>query len=293
MAKIIVTGATGNLGGGIINHLLEKGVAASDITALVRKEDQGAGYNKVKDLGVNIRVGSYDDPASLANAFDGMDKLMFVSSPDYDNTLRIKQHANVVYAARNAKVSQIVYTSFAYAQEMNAGGLEFVHQATENMIKTTNITYTFLRNGFYFENILGSTLDIALKTGEYITASGTEKFNFVYRDDLALAGAVVLTEDGHDNVSYDLVNSKGITFDEFVEVLSSVYGKEIKHVNLEPDKAIAKYVELGEVPAIASFNVFGVFLPIGLGQFSKTSDVLEKLIGRKCTSVKEVVEKLK
>lgn len=290
MSKILVTGATGNLGSGIIKHLLGKGTLASDITALVRTGESG---KRLEALGVNIKVGTYDDPASLTEAFEGIDTLMFVSSPDLDNTLRIKQHANVVFAARNAKVSHIVYTSFAYVAEMSAGGLEFVHLATENMIKTTNIPYTFLRNGFYLENILGPALDMALKSGDFITASGDGKFNFVFRDDLALAAATVLTENKHENQTYDLVNTTATSFDEFVEILSKVYGKEIRHVSLTPDAAIAKMIEKGEDQTIAAFNVYAIYLPVAQGQFSKTSDVLDKLIGRKCTPVQEALEKLK
>ena len=72
MAKIIVTGATGNLGGGIVHHLLEKGVLAEDITVLVRGQESG---EKLKNLGVTIKIGDYDDANSLRNAFEGKSEL--------------------------------------------------------------------------------------------------------------------------------------------------------------------------------------------------------------------------
>jgi len=284
MAKIIVTGATGNLGGGIVHHLLEKGVLAEDITVLVRGQESG---EKLKNLGVTIKIGDYDDANSLRNAFEGIDKLMFVSSPDFDNTLRIRQHASVVEAARNSKVSQIVYTGIAYAEEMDVVGLQNVHLATEYMIKTTGIPYTFLRNGFYLENIMGEVVKKAVLTGELVTAAADGKFNFVLRDDLALAAATVLIENGHENKTYNLANSSSVSFDEYTKIISSVYSKEVKHINLAPDEAIKKLISIGEIEAVAGFNVYGMYVPIANGQFSKVSNDLENLIGRKTTSIED------
>ncbi|MBU3177552.1 SDR family oxidoreductase [Clostridium estertheticum] len=287
MAKIIVTGATGNLGGGIIRHLLEKGMAAKNIVALVRGQE---GRGNLEKLGVTIKIGDYNNPDSLRNAFEGMDKLMFVSSPDFDNTLRIRQHASAVEAARNAKVSQIIYTSFAYAEEMNGLGLENVHLATEYMIKTTGIPYTFLRNGFYLENVMGDLLKKAVSTGELVTAAADGKFNFVLRDDLALAAATVLAEDGHENKTYNLVNSSAVSFDEYANIISNIYSKEVKHINLAPNEAVKRLIAMGENEAIAGFNVYGIYVPIAKRQFSKVSNELESLIGRKCTSIQNALK---
>lgn len=290
MSKIMVTGASGHLGGGIIHHLLEKGTSPSDIIALVRSEQSA---KRLQDLNINIKVASYDDISSLESAFEGVEKLMFVSSPDFDNTLRIQQHANVVLAARNAKVAHIVYTGISFAETMNVAGLQYVHLATENMIKTTDIPYTFLRNGFYLENIIGGISSAALKSGKLITATKDAKFNFVLRDDLALAAAVVLSEDGHENKTYDLVNTTSTSFDEFASILSGVYEKEIVHQPLSPDEALKELVAEGAIEGIAAFNVYGLYLPIQQGQFSQTSNVLEQLIKKKLTTVSEAVNLLK
>ncbi|MDF2871464.1 MAG: hypothetical protein K0R05_3039 [Anaerocolumna sp.] len=287
MSKILVTGATGHLGSGIINHLLEKGVNAADITALVRSEK---GAEKLKEKGIETRIGSYEDASALTEAFKGIGTLMFVSSPDFDNTLRINQHANVVLAARNAGITRIVYTGIAFAETMNVAGLQYVHLATENMIKTTDIPYTFLRNGFYLENIFGNTLAAAVKSGVLVTAADNGKYNFALRDDLAIAAAVVLTESGHENKAYELVNSSLRTFEDYVTILSQLTGKSIKHESLSPEEAVSRLVKEGEIEPVASFNVYGLYLPIVQGQFSKESSALEQLIGRKPTSLEDALK---
>lgn len=93
--SIVVTGATGQLGGLVIQHLLKK-VPASQIIAIARNVEKAS---VLADQGMEVRHGDYDDPKSLEKAFASASKLLFISSPDTDNTLRIVQHANVVKAA--------------------------------------------------------------------------------------------------------------------------------------------------------------------------------------------------
>src|SRR5690554_1792716 len=113
MGKIVVTGANGQLGRLVIGHLLNKGVVASSIVGVIRNPDH---TSALTELGIEVRIGDYDDPASLGPAFADADQLLFVSASSMDNTLRIRQHAHVVEGARNAGVKHIVYTSFSFAE---------------------------------------------------------------------------------------------------------------------------------------------------------------------------------
>jgi NAD(P)H dehydrogenase (quinone) len=104
---ILITGATGQLGGATIRFLLDKGFPAEKIGALVRDEVKAA---ELKDKGINPRIGDYNNLESLMQAFTGIDKLLLVSSSDLND--RTNQHINAVKAARSAGVGHIFYTSF-------------------------------------------------------------------------------------------------------------------------------------------------------------------------------------
>ena len=106
---ILVTGSTGHFGNATINFLLEKGVNANEILALVRNEQSGDDFKK---RGIGVVVGDYDNYASLVNAFKGVEKLLFISGSDVAK--RLSQHENVVNAAKEAGVKHIVYTSFQH-----------------------------------------------------------------------------------------------------------------------------------------------------------------------------------
>lgn len=71
---ILVTGATGHLGGPVIRHLLKR-VPADQVIALVRDESKAI---KLKDYGIPIRIGNYHNPASLSAAFENVDKILLI-----------------------------------------------------------------------------------------------------------------------------------------------------------------------------------------------------------------------
>ncbi len=147
---ILVTGATGNFGSKAIAHLLNKGVAANDIAALVRS---GEKYNSLAERGVTVRVGDYADVDSLSKAFGGVDELLLVSSSDrgaIEN--RTKHHINAITAAKEAKVKHIIYTSFVRKEgheDSAIAGFQKSHVESEAFLKESGLKYTILQNGIY------------------------------------------------------------------------------------------------------------------------------------------------
>lgn len=105
--KILVTGATGQLGGLVVESLLKK-TAAENIAVMIRDDKDAAAFSS---KGIDVHIGDYDDVAAMSSAFKGIDKLYFVSGPDLEG--RLIQHQNVVAAAVAAKVEHVVYTSFS------------------------------------------------------------------------------------------------------------------------------------------------------------------------------------
>lgn len=285
MGKMAITGATGQLGGLTIRHLLSNGVAAGNIVGIVRSpENAGA----LRELGIEIRTGDYDRPETLAEAFAGIEKLLFVSGPSMDNTLRIRQHASVVEAARNAKVGHIAYTGIAFAEKMKLG-LENVHLATEYMIRTTGIPFTFLRNGFYLEILVNEGLKGIAASGEIVTSAPNGKMNYATRNDLALAAATVLAGDGFENRVLELTAPEPFTYDEFAAVVSDIAGKPVKHRAVSPEEAVRSMTGAGVPEGMAGFMVHVVYKAIEDGQLGHASQDLKQLIGDGYTTIRQAV----
>jgi NAD(P)H dehydrogenase (quinone) len=100
---ILVTGATGQLGNATIQSLLNKGVPAGEIIALARDENKAA---DLKNKGVQVKIGQYNDCDSLKAALQGVDELLLVSSNEMVD--RLVQHKNVINADKENCVKHIV-----------------------------------------------------------------------------------------------------------------------------------------------------------------------------------------
>jgi NAD(P)H dehydrogenase (quinone) len=276
---ILVTGATGQLGGIVVENLL-KTTPASEIAVLVRDENKAA---DLKAKGVEIRVGSYHDKDSLTMALQGIEKVLFISSNDFND--RIGQHKNVVDAAKNAGVKHIFYTGVTM-KDIEVSPLKPLladHYQTEDYIKESGLTYTFLQNSLYFEVIPMFVGVGVLETGIFFPA-GEGKVAFASRQDLGEVTATILSTEGHENKTYNLTGSEAYSFAEIAEELSSLTGKTVAYTSPEPAAFEGMLKQFGLPEGIV---LMSVLFAAGMknNNFSSPSNTLEQFLGRKTTDL--------
>ncbi len=291
MGKIFILGATGHFGGLTVKHLLDRGITADQIIAIVRDVEKAL---PLKLLGLEIRKGDYDQADFSPEVFQGAEKLLFISSPLPDNTRRIKQHATVVEAARDAGVKHIIYTGLAFPEKHHTG-IENVHLATELAIKSSGIPYTFLRNTFYMDFFIGKPeIERAINNGKLLAATNGAKINLVTRSDLALAAAVVLSSEGHEGKTYELTYPESYSYKDIAGTISKVSGKPIAYQNVDMDHMKEYLLQCGLTPEQIQFDFSSGFQPVfATGWASETTDSLVNLIGRnKLTTVENAIKNL-
>jgi NAD(P)H dehydrogenase (quinone) len=283
---ILITGATGQFGKATIDHLLAKGIPANNIAALVRDE------NKATDLkakGVIIRKGDYNDYASLLSAFKGVDKLLLVSGTDLQN--RLKQQQDAVKAAGEAGVKHIVYTSFIRKNETETSPIAFVgkaHIETDKFIIASGIPYTIMLNNIYVDMLPMFFGDKVLETGIFLPA-GDGKAAYSTRNDMAEAAANILTGKGHENKQYVIANTTNYSLQDAAAMLSELTGKSIAYT--KPSTALyTETLTKAGVPTEYVGMFAGFSEAISQGEFETSSTDLEKLLGRKPTTLKEYLK---
>ncbi|MCY7187029.1 NAD(P)H-binding protein [Streptococcus gallolyticus] len=278
MTTYLITGATGGYGKKAIELLAQK-VDKENIYALVRSEEKGA---DLKAQGINLRIADYNDEAALEVAFQGIDKVLFVSSMSFIEGERAKQHANVVKAAKAANVQFIAYTSLAQADTVAAAfPLGDDHRFTEQAIKESGIKHTFLRNNWYLENEL-AFLGAALATGEFIDTTNGAQAGWVSRDDLAEAGVNILVTDNPTEIAE--LSGQNRTYADIVAALNEAKGTNIVVKTGTSEELANQLIENGTPDEMANV-VAGFQGAIASGFLKAETSDLEGIIGRPQTSL--------
>jgi NAD(P)H dehydrogenase (quinone) len=284
--KLLVTGAAGNLGRLVLDALLARGTAASDIIATTRDAAKLADYAA---KGIEIREADFNDPASVKKAFAGADRVAIISTDAIDgNGTRIKQQTGAVAAAREAGVKHLVYTSMPNPHEGSRITFEADHRLTEEAIKASGLSYIILRNSWYQENLL-MDLPQAVASGAWYTSAGQGKVSHVARRDCADALAAVLASDSTDNKIYTLTGPESFTTEEIAELASNVTGKPITVVHLD-DEQLAGGMKSAGVPDFLVPFLVGFDANTREGGADLVNSDVESLIGRKPRPLRAFLE---
>jgi NAD(P)H dehydrogenase (quinone) len=277
--SFVVTGATGHLGGLIIDRLIARGTAPEDIVAAGRNAERLA---VVARLGVATAVIDFASPASLNAAFAGADTLMLVSGSEVGQ--RIQQHANAIAAAARSGITRIVYTSAPHA-DTSALILAPEHKATEHALRDSGIPWTILRNNWYTENYLNSMTQAAA-SGTYVDSTRGGLVASASRTDFADAAAVVLTTTGHENTTYELGGDHAWDGPELAAAMAEVVGTPVAYSTLTSEQHAAALAATGLDTGTVGF-VVALDGNIHDGLLSETTGDLARLIGRPTTPLSE------
>ena len=221
--KIIISGASGNLGGLTIKELLARGVPANRLILVSRTPDKEAEYAK---LGASVRFGDFTKPESLAAAYAGGTKMLLISvggTKETPSTVLLKR---AIDAAKAAGVKQIAYTSYIGITRGDLEGLAANHQQTENDLKASGVPWTMLRNSIYMDGLLRQGAQM-VADGKATIPQNESPIGYITRADCAAAAAAVLTTRGTENKAFDITGPALLGVREVAAAASEVTGRKI------------------------------------------------------------------
>ena len=275
--KYGITAATGHFGQVAVKELVGL-VGADNVVAIVRN------LEKAKQLlsdDIEIRQGDYDDKNSLVSAFEGLDKVLFISSQPGGKIIRLEQHTNVVDALKETKVDFVAYTSFPHADQAKSA-LASDHTATEKLIVESGIKHSFLRNNWYLENEAGF-----LNGEDIVYAAGDGKVGWALEREYAEGAVKVLVSDETKDV-YEFAGASR-SYADLAKAVGEVYGKEIAVTNVASDKAGLEKAGLDE-------NTIGFILMIQdlikQGELTEETSDLVDVLGHELKTLPEAIKEV-
>lgn len=284
---LLVTGASGQLGRSVINHLLDTfKVPAARIIATTRTP---ANLADLAARGVDVREADFDDHASLAKAFKGADRVLVISTNELAiQGKRREQQLAAVAAAKQAGVAHLLYTSLPDPEPGSPIVFAPDHYDTEQAIKATGIPYTILRNSWYDENLFMS-LPQTLASGHWYTSAGDGRISYCARDDMAAAIAGALASGAKESTTYTLTGPKAYTVAEVAALVTEVTGKPIQVIQLS-DEALTEGMKAAGLPEPIARLLVSFDAATRVGGLGMVTDSVEKLSGRKSVSLKQFLE---
>ncbi|MEV4266359.1 NAD(P)H-binding protein [Kribbella sp. NPDC049584] len=237
---LLITGATGHIGRGLVDELNARG---ADFRALVRSARP--------DLPAEQQIGDLGGPLDLR----GVDKVfLLVPGTGLDHTV------NVVGAAREAGVRQLVYLSSYAVLGDPTPAMGHWHHEREQLIRNSGIPATFLRPTGFMTNAVDWLPTI--RTGGYVLDPiGPGRSAPIDPADIAAVAATVLTEEGHEKQEYTLTGPEAFTLAEQVAILGDAIGRSLDVRPIEtPEEAVRFRYPDGAPPDLAAAIVEGLKL---------------------------------
>ncbi len=271
--RLLVTGATGQLGTLVIEHLL-KIVPAGAVAGIVRRRE-GEAAARLQALGIQTSVADYARPDTLDDAFAGIERALFISSNAFEG--RVAQHRNVIEAAKRAGVA-VAYTSVLHA-DASPLGLAAEHRETEALLRASGFPFVILRNGWYTENYMAG-IPAALTHDALIGSAGEGRIASAARDDYAAAAAAVLTtEGGWNGRIFELAGDDAYTLAGLAAEISRQTGRTIGYKDL-PEAAFKTALLGAGLPAPLANLLADSDANAAKGALFDASRQLSALIGR-------------
>ncbi|HTB66392.1 MAG TPA: NAD(P)H-binding protein [Steroidobacteraceae bacterium] len=233
--RIIISGASGQLGGQAVKDLLATGVPAKNLILVSRTPDGLLEYAK---LGAATRFGDFARPESLSAAFAGGTRMLLISIGTGAGP-RPVAHGHAIDAAKAAGVKQIAYTSWLGISKGDNQGIAVDHVATEELLRNSGVAYTFLRNSLYMEILLPQAAKM-VADGKATIPPREVQVGYVTRNDCAAAAAAVLASPGHDNKIYDITGPALVGVREVAAAATAATGKPIALVPADPNAPPAR-----------------------------------------------------
>lgn len=267
--KILVLGSTGTIGTPLVKALLAKG---ENVKAASRSGTAADGAEAVRF--------DYADPASFAEAFDGVDRLFLMLAGGYVDA--IGALTPVVEEAIRRRV-KIVFLSVLGVDADDS----IPYRQIELKIIASGVPHVVLRPNWFADNF-HSYWKAGIDHGEIAVPAGEGKSSFIDVRDIADSAAAALTSDAFDSKAFNLTGPQAFGYDEAAAIISQAIGRPVSYNAVSDEVFIGILTGAGVPQDYASF-LASIFHPVREGWTAAVSGDVETLTGHAPRSLQTYV----
>lgn len=266
-ARILITGATGNVGRAVVESLQRRGIQV---------RAAGSDRERVRvTLGPDMDAAALDfwNPATFQPALADCDGLFLMRPPAISQVRRTL--LPFVDAARTAGVRHVVFLSVQGADRNRL----IPHHAVEQHLKSSTTSFTLLRPGFFAQNLGDAYRRDIVEDHRLYVPAGEGRVAFVDTRDIAEVAAMCLVDpDTHRGAAYTLTGPAPVSFRDAAQLLSDALERPIRY---QPASVLgyARHLHRRGAPLPQVAVLCALHVGLRLGQAAQVDPALARLLG--------------
>ena len=263
----LISGATGDVGAKVVEHLLRRGERPRVFVRDVHKARSRFGDR------VDIFAGDLGSAESLRAALKGVDGFFLVNSgpqiPERDEA-----------AANAARVTGVKHLVTLSSMDVQYGlAIGAWHERGEAAVRASGVPFTFVQPTGFMSNLLAWAPSIKAE-GVVRTSTGDGRRAFIHSDDIAAVAVMALTTRAYDGESLPITGPEALSFPEVTARIGAAIGRPLTFQPISDEEARQRYSRISGSAEETEAHV-ALWRAIREGRLATVNDNVERILGRK------------
>lgn len=283
MKRILITGATGNVGYEVIRSLFQI-ETNNQIIAGVRNIDRAK--KKLKEFNdIQYIELDFEDLSTFDSSLEDIDTVFLLRPPHISDVKKFFKP--LIDSFKKYHVKEVVFLSVQGAERSNI----IPHAKIEKLIIESKIDYIFLRPGYFMQNLTTTLLDDIKEKNRIFLPAGKAKFNWIDVQNIGETAAMVLEKfEMYKHNAFEITGYENLDFGKVAEIMSGILNRNIEYKN---SNLISFYrtkrregIDKGFVLVMIMLHFFPQF-----GKDPAISNFYEEITGKKPTKLADFIER--
>lgn len=264
--KILVIGASGTVGGGVVRGLVRRG---ADVVGASRDPEAAA----ARMPGVRFVRFDLEKPDTWRDALAGISRVLLMARPGDDEPQRLANP--LIDEMRASGVRQVVNLTAMGVETREDMGLRQV----ERHLEASGIPFTHLRPNFFMQIFMGDSLATGIRSGTLAVPAGDARLSFIDARDIAAVAAAALSGSGHEGKAYTLTGPEAMDHGAVAAAIGNAVGRPVRYVALDEADARSRLAQAGLPPARIE-RLVGFYRLVRAGFCAPVTDDVQRVLGR-------------
>lgn len=277
--KVLVTGATGNVGQYVASHLRKKGeevvVATSSHTS----------YNSLRESNEHVVLLDFNDPSTFDRALESVDRVFLMRPPHLGDP---KSLYPFIDALKKHNIQLVVFLSLMGIEKNPVPP----HYKIEKYIEKSGLNHAHLRPGFFMQNLTGIHLFEINHDREIFVPAAKSKTSFVDASDVGLAAAVLLINPKkYKNTTHTITGGEALDYNQVATIISTEIKEKVRYAKPSLMAYRHKYITQRKLDPSYVNVTLALYIMTRLNTASKITEDFTKLTNQRPTSFVEFIHR--